>query len=75
MSDKLMIIELEWKKKRFPVFSEFMEVKMKVNDLQSHILFVIFEDDYNYRQHAKVYPSISIIRSKRSLYKIWCHIV
>ena len=57
----------------FSVFSEFMEVKIAVNELRSQLLFLINLDNHNYRLHANFQPSISIVRTKRSLYKIWYH--
>ena len=60
------------KKVFFPLFSEFMEVKMEVND---QIFFVFYVDDHNLMLLAKFQPSISIFRAKRSLYKSWCQIV
>ena len=50
-----------------------MELKIEVNDIRSQIFFVIHVDDYNLMLHVKFQPSISIFRTKCSLYKIWCH--
>ena len=54
----------------FILFSEFTEIKIEVDDLTSQIFFVIFVYDHNKRLHAKFQPSISILRTKCSLYKI-----
>ena len=38
---------LEGRKWYFPLFSEFMEVKIEVNDFRSQIFFFINVDDHN----------------------------
>jgi len=50
-----------------------MEVIMEVVDLRSQIVSLIRMDDYIKMLHAKFQPSITMFKTKSSLYKIWCH--
>ena len=56
----------------FPIL-KFMEVIMEVVDLRFQIVFLIRIDDDIKMLHAKFQPSMTIFRTKCSLYKMWCH--
>jgi len=54
-------------------FLKFMEVIMEIIDLRSQIVFLIRIDDDIKMLHAKFQPSMTILRTKCNLHKMWCH--